>query len=181
MNITLIIVLYFIVLLLMKKRYIFALPTISVYKNNERESLEVCKERKRINNKDIHFFYLTDPSVSFAFKDYTDKTLEELNSIIQRVNPIIIFFKYSINRARPYQLNSKYCPLKSKTGDTPAYPAGHAFQAYYLAKILSKENPDMKEKYEEIAENCDKVRVKAGIHYPSDGEFSKLLVDIFFS
>ena len=28
-----------------------------------------------------------------------------------------------------------------------------------------------------IAERCDKVRVKAGIHYPSDGELSKILVD----
>ena len=32
---------------------------------------------------------------------------------------------------------------------------------------------------DKIAEECNLTRVKAGIHYPSDGEFSKRLVDIF--
>ena len=33
--------------------------------------------------------------------------------------------------------------------------------------------------FEKIAEECNITRVKAGLHYPSDGIFSKRLVDIF--
>ena len=36
------------------------------------------------------------------------------------------------------QVNKNIKPIDISTAQTPAYPAGHAFQAYYLAKILSK-------------------------------------------
>ena len=63
--------------------------------------------------------------------------------------------------------------LPSKTADTPAFPAGHAFQAYYLVKILGKKYPHIKSELDNIAYDCDLTRIKDGIHYPSDGEFSK--------
>ena len=70
--------------------------------------------------------------------------------------------------------------LDLDTAQTPAFPAGHTFQAYYLSKYLSKKYPKKKEIFENIAKECDLTRVKAGLHYPSDGEFSKKLVDILF-
>ena len=85
-----------------------------------------------------------------------------------------------INRARPYQIDSSINDLKSLTSHTPAYPAGHAFQGYYLARVLSIKYPDKKYLWEQTAERCDLVRVSAGLHYPSDGQFGKQLVNYFF-
>ena len=53
-------------------------------------------------------------------------------------------------------------------------------QAYFLAKILSKKYPNKKDILDNIAYNCDLTRVKAGLHYPSDGKFSKFLIDTIF-
>jgi acid phosphatase (class A) len=67
--------------------------------------------------------------------------------------------------------------LHSKTAATPAYPAGHAFQAYYAAKILSEWEPQRKKEWMKIADDVANVRIIAGLHYPSDSEFSRQLVD----
>ena len=44
---------------------------------------------------------------------------------------------------------------------------------------ILKKYPEKKQLFDKIAEECNLTRIKAGIHYPSDGEFSKRLVDIF--
>ena len=33
---------------------------------------------------------------------------------------------------------------------------------------------------DDIAEKCNEVRIKAGLHYPSDGQYSKILVDYWY-
>lgn len=106
------------------------------------------------------------------FSPHVKESEEELNKIV--THPFLLFIgyflKYLINRPRPYQINKNINYLESKTGNTPALPAGHAFQAYYLAHVLTKRYPDKKIMFQELAKRCDDVRVKAGIHYPSDGE-----------
>jgi len=175
-------VLYTLLLFVLPKRYYFFLPTFPVYPNNEEESKEVEKLTKQRTYEDKKFFELTDPSVVHAFKDVVDESESDLNYIIQR--PSLVFFtlylKYSINRARPYDINENIIPLESKTGNTPSYPAGHAFQAYCLANVLGNKYPEKKQMLRSIAERCDKVRVKAGIHYPSDGEIAKKIADYLY-
>jgi len=160
-----------------RKRYISFLPTIPVYPNSYTEVKKVQEQVSTITPSDIEFYKLTDPSIKNAFLPYVNETREELIDIIIRVSPIIKFFKYTINRPRPKQINPQLIVLESTTAHTPAYPAGHALQAYYLSKVLSKRYPDKKEQFDNIAKRCDLVRVKAGLHYPSDGKFSKAIVD----
>ena len=80
-----------------------------------------------------------------------------------------------LNRARPKQVASDLNSLDTKTGHTPAYPAGHTTQAYYLAKKLSIRYPEKKDILMKIAERCGKARLYAGLHYPSDNEFGRRL------
>lgn len=174
---------FFIILsIITPKGYYHIYPSLPIYPNNEKDVLLVKKEVASRTRDDIDFFNLTDSSISNAFKPYVEESIEELNNIITNtyVSFIILTNKLCINRARPYQLCKNINILNSKTGDTPAYPAGHAFQAYYLSKILTKKYPEKESIFKNIAERCDKVRVKAGIHYPSDGEYSKKLVNVFF-
>ena len=52
--------------------------------------------------------------------------------------------KYLINRARPEQVDPSIKPIDKSTAQTPAFPAGHAFQAYLLSKKLSEKYPEKK-------------------------------------
>uniref|UniRef100_A0A6C0CMY3 Phosphatidic acid phosphatase type 2/haloperoxidase domain-containing protein n=1 Tax=viral metagenome TaxID=1070528 RepID=A0A6C0CMY3_9ZZZZ len=163
-------------------RYISYLPTLPVYPNSIEESNEVEEYTKTRTLEDIDFFKKTDKSVTSAFLDIVPMFESELNSLITQPFIIILLYllKYIINRPRPYQLNKNINVLASKTGNTPAFPAGHALQAYYLAKHLSTLFPDKREELYETAIKCDICRIKAGIHYKSDGEFSKKIVEYIF-
>jgi hypothetical protein len=162
-------------------RYIAFLPTIPFYNNNEANI--VFQKWKSISSKDVDFFKLTDPSITYAFIDHVNESYVELERIISSSKVLlpILFLKYIINRPRPYQINSNIIPLYSTTGNTPSLPAGHAFQAYYLAHVLSQRYPDKKHLIDKIAEQCDQVRVNGGIHYPSDGMLSKHIVNTLIS
>lgn len=175
-------VIYLILIIISPIRYIYLLPTLCIYPDSEKEVLKVEKEIKLRTQHDIDFFQLTDRSVSPAFSPIVPLSNEELDNMIKQIDVIfiILFFKYLINRPRPIQIKPNLNVLKSISANTPAYPAGHAFQAYYLSKKLGKIYPDLQFQLDSIAERCNSVRIKAGLHYPSDGEFSKQLVNIFY-
>jgi len=188
MNNTLIYTLRFIIILILiklysYKRYHILLPSIPIYPNNYKESNIVLELSNNRNRDDIDFFHLTNISVSAAFVPYVSEPLCDLDNIItdKIIVNIILLLKKIFNRARPYQINKDINYIYTKTGLTPSYPAGHAFQAYYLAYKLSCKYPQNKKLFFKIAQKCDDCRVKAGIHYPSDGEFSKYLVDFYFN
>lgn len=161
--------------------YITITPTIPIYPNNKDEIDSVKSYTIYRTKSDVAFFYKTNESVSNAFLPYVKESIEELNDIISSCNGIIFLFKYLINRPRPSQIDPSIAPIDTSTALTPSYPAGHAYQAYYLSKVLAKRYPHYTNLFIKIAHDCDFVRVKAGLHFPSDGEFSKYLVSIFHS
>ena len=120
------------------KGYLILVPTLPVYPDNEQDLLLLKREINQRTQKDIDLFYKTNQSVGSAFKPYVDESEEELEEIITSQNFIIYFFKYFINRRRPYQIDKNIKPLNTDTSQTPAYPAGHAYQAILLASHLSK-------------------------------------------
>tara|TARA_B100001027_G_scaffold216797_1_gene194332 strand:- start:600 stop:1172 length:573 start_codon:yes stop_codon:yes gene_type:complete len=158
--------------------YIRFLPTIPIYPNNIQEAQLVYKHTLNRSKYDVMFFHKTNESVSHAFKPYVNESIEELNQISTRYNNLIYFFKYTINRARPAQVYDNIKPIDTSTAQTPAYPAGHAFQAQVLANNLSKKYPSKKKLFNKLSLQCDTTRVKAGLHYFSDGEFSRKLVKL---
>ena len=173
-NILKILIYLFVLYLFVIPSYTLLLPTIPIYDNKEVE--EVKEHVKSITIKDIELFKLTDQSVVKLYKNYVPETEEELYKLESRVNIVVTILKYLINRPRPYQLE-EINNLDSNTDKSPSMPAGHAFQAYYLAHILSKKYPNKKKIFDTLAMKCDDVRVSAGIHYPSDGILSKQIID----
>jgi hypothetical protein len=140
------------------------------------------------NKSDIDFFYLTDNDIAKAFEGVitqNEMKKEEMNEIIRssRIINIIMTYKNLYNRARPAQIaphiinKENNILLNSKTADTPSYPSGHAFQSYYLGKILSQKFPEKKEEIMKIARRCGDIRIIGGLHYPSDRDFAYWLVD----
>lgn len=167
-----------IIYLFLLPSYIPYWPTIPIYENKEAEVVKSKVEDR--DNRDIEFFKLTDEHIGHAFAEHVQETAEELRDMFSHTTPIILAIKYLINRPRPYQIDESIDYIDTDTGRTPAMPAGHAYQAYYLSKVLSKKYPEKKNVFDGIAKRCDECRIKAGIHYPSDGKLSKKLVDLFY-
>ena len=161
------------------KGYYSYIPTIPIYPNNEKDLIFLKDKISERTYEDIRFFFKTNQSVVAAFKPYVMESEEELEKIATSQNFIILFFKYLINRRRPYQIDENINPLNTETSQTPSYPAGHAYQAALVASHLSKKYPNKQDLFNKIALECDKCRVKAGIHYISDGEFSRTLFKFF--
>ena len=169
---------YLIILLILPQGYNKYIPSIPIYPNNEEEVKLVEYYISQRNLKDISFFTLTNINLPDPFIKILPQESEYIKKLVNEPKPIIYFFKYIINRERPKNIVRNLDILDSKgTADTPAYPAGHALQAYYIAKKLSQKYPEKKNILNKIAEMCDLCRVKAGLHFPSDGQYSKYLVD----
>ena len=159
------------------ERYYQFYPTINVYPNNFNEVKIVEKYVKEKNEQMNNFIKLTDKSVSYAFQDVIIETREQLSKMEREIAPFITFLKNLFNRARPKQINENLNVFESVSANTPAFPSGHTCQAYYLAKKLSIKYPEKREMLFELAEKCGQARIYAGLHYPSDHEFSKFLVN----
>lgn len=174
--------LLYLCIIIYQDKYNFYYPTLPIYPDNHQEVELVKNMIHQRDDKDIDDFKKTDISVAYLFGDYTEESGDELRKLTTGSDLLFLvkLFKNIINRARPYQIDPMINNVRSLTSHTPAYPAGHAFQAYYLARILSIKYPEKEELWNQIAERCDIVRIKAGLHYPSDGQFSKRLVDYFF-
>ena len=121
------------------------------------------------------------PSPLEAFRGkITEEQFQRLRKKVVRPEVVgrIKYYKQLYNRARPMQVAPQIVnALESKTANNAAYPSGHAFQAYYAAKILSKWDPARKKEWGAIAERCANIRIIAGLHYPSDRDFARRLVD----
>jgi len=160
------------------------LPAIAIHPDNNREVLMVKKAISTRTQEDVDFYRKTDASPSHAFDKIVDESVEDLNYLISQphVFHVIMILKLLMNRARPQNvIDTLHNVLSSTTANTPAYPAGHAFQAYYLAHKLGQKYPELKQTFNRIAKECDVTRVKAGLHYPSDGAFAKQIVDFLIA
>ena len=174
---------YFILMSLQPQRYNIWYPTIqSAYPNNAREiGIMVRDYIPKRTPENIQFFKLTDPSPLEAFRGkLTEEQFRRLKKEV--TSPVIVgkmmYYKKLYNRARPFQVAPQIVDaLHSTTANTPAYPSGHAFQAYYAAKLLSQWEPARKKEWDAIAERVANIRIIAGLHYPSDRDFARRLVD----
>jgi DNA topoisomerase I len=103
--------------------------------------------------------------------------------IVDRLKEVAVLvgkLKWLYNRPRPYQVAERFGfgfqPLGSKTAHSPAYPSGHAIQAYWLAAELSSISPQHRRSFMDLADAVSFTRLVAGYHWPSDLMYGK---DVF--
>ena len=192
---------YIIVLLVQPTRYYWwypsfnlSIPGIGKAFPDSRIEVELVMSEyimKRMPS-DVAFFRMTDMNPAAAFTNVIkpdEMTLEEMDKIMtsSRVMFVTKMLKWKYNRARPAQIapeliNEKNGTLlHSDSAATPAYPSGHAVQAYYLAKILARKFPAKTHAVMEIATKCANIRIMAGHHYPSDRDFGWWVVDHYLT
>ena len=179
--IVIVIIVYVFILFIQQQRHFMWYPTIPIYPDNNKEIDFMVKEYiSKRTQANIDLFYLTDFSPLDAFKfKITEEQYKLLHEIVdsKEIRALIILYKIIFNRARPSKIApEKLNALKSISSGNPSYPSGHAFRAFYTAKLLSNWEPARKKEWDEIAERTAFVRVYTGIHYPSDVEFARRLV-----
>ena len=179
-KILIIIIIILIYYILLPEGYYKFYRSLPVYPDSYNEVRLVEKYINERSEKDIEFFRITNNHMGLVFKMVVNEPINYLNNLVVTPNFLILFLKNIINRIRPKQINPKLNILDAEgTADTPAYPAGHALSAYYVAKKLKIKYPEKAGILDKIARECDISRIKAGLHYPSDGQFSKFIVDNF--
>ncbi len=87
--------------------------------------------------------------------------------------------KRQFKRARPYQLDPELT-LVTPVRETPAYPSGHSAIAWMAGRVFSYIDTKNRLEYTRLAGDVGLRRTITGIHYPSDSEASRLLVDQIF-
>lgn len=110
--------------------------------------------------------------------DAQPELAEELAADVLKV---AMYLKYKYMRPRPYQLAPYYdSSIDSADRDaesTPAYPSGHSMVGFALAKLYSDMYPQHRDDFERLGDKVALSRIQAGVHYPSDVEYARLLVD----
>ena len=196
-----ILITYIIVLLVQPTRYYWWYPSFNLtipgvgtaFPDSRSEIKTVISEyiMKRMPS-DVAFFRITDMNPAAAFTTVIrpeEMSVVEMDQIMtsSRVMFITKMLKWTYNRGRPAQIapeliNEKNGTLlHSDSAATPAYPSGHAVQAYYLAKILARKFPAKTQAVMEIATKCANIRIMAGHHYPSDRDFGWWVVDHYLT
>lgn len=100
---------------------------------------------------------------------------------VKQVDSIILGLKLFYNRPRPYQIN-KYHEIDIKVNDTetaqtPSYPSGHALQGRLVYRLLANIHTDHEKQLRNISDQISMARIIRGVHFPTDNEFSNLIVD----
>jgi len=173
-----IIIIFIVTIAYNSNRYYDYLPTIPLYPNNYEEVKVVENYIKDINPEMQELIKLTDESCVYAFKKHVNEDLDFLDEISSEITNYILFFKYLFNRERPFDTNPNLNKYPSISAYSPSFPSGHAMQAQYLAKVLSKKYPEKKELLYDLGNKCGMARVYAGLHFPSDVKFGQFLVNI---
>lgn len=132
----------------------------------------------------IEFFKETDVDITKKFHELLPETNTFYGRLLVKAiayNPILfiitLLLKFIYNRARPFQI-ADIKPLHSTTSNlTPSYPSSHAVQAYALAKRLTTKYPEKANKINELAEKIADIRRIGGVHFPSDKEYAKRIVN----
>lgn len=101
--------------------------------------------------------------------DYANETMK----------PVVYHFKQKFNRTRPNVVDPTLTTVIDVPGH-PAYPSGHASQAYLFAHILTYLDPINADSYFDDAARIARNREIAGLHYPSDSEAGRVLAGQFF-
>jgi hypothetical protein len=108
---------------------------------------------------------------------FDDNYIEYLSQLSMDLGGLIMQLKNHYQRPRPYQIayysNQPLHPYETISGNTPAYPSGHATQGRFLTKVIASHYPNKRIELSKLSEQMSNSRIVMGLHYPSDNLFGE--------
>jgi hypothetical protein len=112
-----------------------------------------------------------------AYAKFVDKEREDVGALIMKL-------KRHYNRPRPFQVahyaQLDFHPFQTITGNSPAFPSGHACQAHFATMIIAHQYPEKKKELYQLGQSIADTRLVLGVHYPSDNKAGKLIATKLF-
>ena len=107
--------------------------------------------------------------------NFTRENSDKLEEIQDLIGAFVMRLKVHYNRARPFQMahytGQRLHPINTISGQSPAYPSGHALQSRFLLKIVAFNFPQYKDEIKKLAEEIAFTRIVMNVHFPSDNKF----------
>ena len=132
------------------------------------EQLKAKVQQQDNSNVEQLFLELLEAAgtqVSPELRELVEQAANELTTVGMH-------FKLLFNRPRPSQLfevfNIEHDPLVTTTGNSPAYPSGHALIGRFIGLMLSDLYPMYKPQLMQLGYEMGALRVVGGFHFRSD-------------
>ena len=148
------------------------------------KTIESYKQKK--NWKKIkQFIDLCDGSLDETLRIHLGKLgipfdenyISKLVKISEDFGGLIMKLKVHYQRPRPYQVawysKQPLHPMATFSGQSPAFPSGHASQGRLLTKVITQDYPSKRIELSKLSEQISKSRILMGVHYPSDNVFGE--------
>jgi hypothetical protein len=143
-----------------------------------RTEKDIEKIKSEINN--LYAFFGKTTFAELINPNNRLETFMLMHEIIELEAQQVMRQKKIYNRVRPSYLDPTLKPAID-VPQHPAYPSGHATQAYLRALILSELDPSSRSVYMQSAQRIARNREIAGLHYPSDSKAGALLAEQLFA
>ncbi len=112
---------------------------------------------------------------------FTRKQADHLEAIQEELGKMVMMLKSHYQRPRPFQMGyytgQDIHPFHTISGNSPAYPSGHALQSRFLLKLVAQKYPNFKNKIKKLSDDIAFTRIVLGVHYPSDNLFGFKIAD----
>lgn len=158
--------------------------------NSSQETYHELKYLEKITNsttkEDLEFAAKADTQEERMYVLFSESiglpiTESFFKDIFSQIEPILFLLKNHFNRPRPFQLGPilgiQVAQKVPYDAFHPAYPSGHALDAYIVEYVLTKIAPSKAKEIKHFTTKMAESRINIGIHYPSDNVISKKLAD----
>lgn len=151
------------------------------------DSLQTFKELQELNNTNVdpNIVEEKDDIVGSFEKINVQNNIpfpkEEVTKIQNDSTSVIKSLKKHFNRPRPKeianQLGVQMDNVELPSMKTASYPSGHSAQSRLIAKLLSEKNPELRNQYQDEANQISDSRNIGRAHFKSDSTFGKEVGD----
>jgi acid phosphatase (class A) len=126
---------------------------------------EDCQTGRRMQIPSFKSLFDPSPVLNNAeFKK--DQALFE--TVFNATERIANHFKGKFDRPRPYATNPAVKPCVPLISGNKSYPSAHAAMAVAATCLIAKQFPDRTDEAEKYGQYLAELRVKIGVHHPSD-------------
>ena len=102
-----------------------------------------------------------------------ERVEEFVEHVLQFSERVAGYYKTKYARARPYSVDASIDPCTYKPSGATSYPSSHAVMATIGASVLGELFPDRADKFAEHGAYLADLRVRVGVHHPSDVKAGK--------